>query len=425
MPNRNESNPSNTDNKVDVRNLTKIFGADPQAALDQLERGADKDKIFEKTGNVVAVSNVSFSVEPGQIFVVMGLSGSGKSTLIRCVNRLIAPTSGQVRIDGEDIVEVDDARLREIRLNKVAMVFQHFALFPHRTVVDNVAFGLKIRGLPAEERREKAIEALDRVGLKSWADSAPDTLSGGMKQRVGLARALAADAEILLMDEPFSALDPLIRRDMQQELIQLQQRLRMTIIFITHDLHEALTIGDQIAIMKDGRFVQVGSPEEIVAAPADPYVASFTQDVDRSRVISAQRIMHPAETISEAVLSGSDKPGPSASGDGALFVTDQGDRPVGLLLARDVDPTTPATIPIEAMRRDFPRADADAKLCELFDACAQGLPIAVLQQDRLIGVLDPRDVFVELAREDGGASKTTGTASEHAREPAALEASHG
>jgi glycine betaine/proline transport system ATP-binding protein len=411
--------------KIRVQHLSKVFGAAPELAVERLARGLDKDAIFEQTRSVVAVADVSFAVAQGEIFVVMGLSGSGKSTLVRCINRLIEPSAGELWIDEQSVAALDQEELRQLRLRKLAMVFQHFALFPHKSVCENVEFGLKIRGVGTDERRERALGALDMVGLRAWADVAPSTLSGGMQQRVGLARALAVDPEVLLMDEPFSALDPLIRRDMQQELIQLQQRLRMTIIFITHDLHEALTIGDQIAIMKDGRFVQVGSPEEIVAAPADPYVASFTQDVDRSRVISAQRIMHPAETISEAVLSGSDKPGPSASGDGALFVTDQGDRPVGLLLARDVDPTTPATIPIEAMRRDFPRADADAKLCELFDACAQGLPIAVLQQDRLIGVLDPRDVFVELAREDGGASKTTGTASEHAREPAALEASHG
>lgn len=407
--------------KIRARHLSKIFGAAPELALEQLALGLDKDAIFEQTGSVVAVADVSFDVDQGEIFVVMGLSGSGKSTLVRCINRLIEPSAGELSIDDQDVAALGREQLRQLRLRELAMVFQHFALFPHKSVCENVEFGLKLRGADPDERRERALGALDMVGLRAWADVAPSTLSGGMQQRVGLARALAVDPQVLLMDEPFSALDPLIRRDMQQELIQLQRRLHMTIIFITHDLHEALTIGDQIAIMKDGRFVQVGSPEEIVAAPADPYVASFTQDVDRSRVISAQRIMRPAETISEAVLSGSDKPGPSPSGDGTLFVTDRDHRPVGLLLARELDPTAPATIPGAAMRRDFPRADADAKLCELFDACAQGLPIAVLQQDRLIGVLDPRDVFLELARENGGASKTTGAA----REPASLEASHG
>jgi len=413
MPNRNESNPSNSVNKVDVRNLTKIFGADPQAALDQLERGADKDEIFETTGTVVAVSNVSFSVEPGQIFVVMGLSGSGKSTLIRCVNRLIAPTSGQVCIDGEDILAVDDARLREIRLNKVAMVFQHFALFPHRTVVDNVAFGLKIRGLPADERREKAIEALDRVGLKSWADSAPGTLSGGMKQRVGLARALAADAEILLMDEPFSALDPLIRRDMQQELIGLQRELNKTILFITHDLHEALILGDRIAIMKEGRFVQLGAPAEIVADPADDYVAAFTQDVDRGRVLTVGSVMQPAMALDvDSDTVGTARERLSAEALSALHVVDAERRVVGLIDRDDLNGKQKAKDPLRpVMRRDVPMISAEAHLSDAFTLCAGGQPIAVVDgTDRLAGRLEPLAVFQALASPGGGPEDGSGEA---------------
>ena len=387
--------------KIRVQDLSKVFGSAPELALERLDSDLDKDAIFEQTGSVVAVADVSFTVGQGEIFVVMGLSGSGKSTLVRCINRLIEPSAGALSIDDEDVLGLDREQLRQLRLRKVAMVFQHFALFPHRTVCENVEFGLKIRGVPPDERRERALAALDMVGLGAWADVAPSTLSGGMQQRVGLARALAVDPEVLLMDEPFSALDPLIRRDMQQELIELQRRLGMTIIFITHDLHEALTIGDQIAIMKDGRFVQVGSPEEIVGAPADPYVASFTQDVDRGRVITAQRVMRPARTVDEAALSS-----PSAQGElgadagGALFVIDQGGRPVGLLLAGDLGPNAdPAT----SVRRDFSSAARATLLCDLLEPCAQGLPIAVLDEGRLAGIVHPRDVLLELARDSSHA----------------------
>ena len=364
--------------KIRARHLSKIFGSAPDLALKQLASNRDKDAIFAETGSVVAVADVSFAVGQGEIFVVMGLSGSGKSTLVRCLNRLIEPSAGELWIDDEDVLGLDDEALRQLRLRKVAMVFQHFALFPHRTVCENVEFGLKIRGVAPERRREQALDALDMVGLRAWADVAPSTLSGGMQQRVGLARALAVGPEVLLMDEPFSALDPLIRRDMQQELIQLQRRLRMTIIFITHDLHEALTIGDQIAIMKDGCFVQVGSPEEIVADPADPYVASFTQDVDRGRVITAQRVMRPAATVEEGAVA--------AAAEGAVFVTNRDGRPTGLILDGG------------GTRREFPTTERTTRLCDLFESCAQGLPIAVLDDGRLAGVLHPRDVLLELAR---------------------------
>jgi len=234
---------------------------------------------------VIAVNDVSFSVSPGEIFVVMGLSGSGKSTLVRCLNRLIMPERGRIEIDGEDICKADDERLRAIRLEKITMVFQHFALLPHRTVAENAEYGLKMRGLAPAARRAKVRQVLESVGLLPWEDQLPSELSGGMRQRVGIARALALDPSILLMDEPFGALDPLIRHDMQRELLALQQRMRTTIIFITHDLNEALTLGDRIAVMKDGRFSQVGTPAEIVLAPADDYVASFTREIDRARAL--------------------------------------------------------------------------------------------------------------------------------------------
>jgi glycine betaine/proline transport system ATP-binding protein len=281
--------------KVRARGVFKIFGPDPQVALQLFRAGRSKDDIHRETGNILAVADVSFDVEEGETFVVMGLSGSGKSTLIRCINRLIEPTSGEILIGGDDIVAADRARLREMRLNRIAMVFQHFALFPHMTVADNAAYGLKARGIPAEERRARAVEALAKVGLGSWAESYPESLSGGMQQRVGLARALAVGPEVLLMDEPFSALDPLIRRDMQDELAELQRELRMTIVFITHDLREALKLGDRVAIMKEGSFVQVGPPEEIVGSPADAYVEDFTRDVDGDRALAARAATKPAD----------------------------------------------------------------------------------------------------------------------------------
>ena len=236
--------------KLRIEHLYKIFGDAPVKMLERLKAGASKQEIQAETGHVVAVSDVTFDIQPGEMFVVMGLSGSGKSTLVRCINQLITPTAGRVLVDGEDIVAASPARLREIRLTKIAMVFQHFALFPHRTVAENAAYGLKVRGVDPATRRVAALEALDLVGLKNWADLPPGNLSGGMQQRVGLARALAVKPDIMLMDEPFSALDPLIRRDMQGELLELQKRFKTTIVFITHDLHEALTLGHHIAIMK-------------------------------------------------------------------------------------------------------------------------------------------------------------------------------
>src|SRR5690625_1816795 len=261
--------------KISARHLYKVFGNDPERAVALLEQGRTKEEILAETGMTVGVQDCSFDVAEGEIFVVMGLSGSGKSTLVRMLNRLILPTAGQVLIDGEDIVTADDAALREVRLHKITMVFQHFALFPHKTVAENVAFGLKAQGVDRATRREKALAALESVGLAPWADSPPDALSGGMQQRVGLARGLAVDPEILLMDEPFSALDPLIRRDMQAELLQLQKELRKTIIFITHDLNEALILGDNIAIMRGGKFVHVGSAVEIVGQPSDDYPSPY------------------------------------------------------------------------------------------------------------------------------------------------------
>ncbi|MEL7624212.1 MAG: glycine betaine/L-proline ABC transporter ATP-binding protein [Clostridiales bacterium] len=283
--------------KVEVQKIYKVFGPAPKQILPLLEKGEDKAGILKKHKHSVGVNNVSFAVEEGEIFVIMGLSGSGKSTLIRCLNRLIEPTGGNILIDGQNITEMSAAELREVRRKKVAMVFQNFALLPHKTVLENVAFGLEIQKAGLEMRRQKAEEMLEIVGLKGYENAKPQELSGGMQQRVGLARALAIEGDILLMDEAFSALDPLIRKDMQNELLSLQQKMKKTIIFITHDLDEALKIGDRIAIMKDGRIVQTGTAEEILQNPADDYVRAFIQDVNRSKIITAAAIMRNAEAI--------------------------------------------------------------------------------------------------------------------------------
>lgn len=273
--------------KLRVENLYKIFGPKPKTALKMLEEGKDKEKIFEETGMTVGVQNASFSVRKGEIFVVMGLSGSGKSTLVRMLNRLIEPTSGAVYVDGENISAMNLEELTEVRRKKMCMVFQSFALMPHMNIINNVSFGLELSGTDKAERYARAQDALEQVGLGQYAENYPDELSGGMQQRVGLARALAVDPDILLMDEAFSALDPLIRCEMQDELIALQEKSQRTIIFISHDLDEAIKIGDRIAIMEGGRVVQVGTPEEILQNPADDYVRAFFRGVDPTNIINA------------------------------------------------------------------------------------------------------------------------------------------
>ena len=277
--------------KVKIEHLTKIFGKRVKPALQLVEQHESKTEILKKTGSTVGVYDANLSVEEGEIFVIMGLSGSGKSTLIRLLNRLIEPTSGHIYIDDEDVSGLNKEKLLDVRRKKMSMVFQSFGLFPHRTILQNTEYGLEVKGVPKSERREKAEKALDNADLLAFKDQYPSQLSGGMQQRVGLARALANDPEILLMDEAFSALDPLIRRDMQDELLDLQEQYQKTIIFISHDLNEALRIGDRIAIMKDGEVVQVGTGEEIVTQPANDYVRAFVEDVDRSKVLTAENIM--------------------------------------------------------------------------------------------------------------------------------------
>ena len=273
--------------KIVCKDIWKVFGPNEKNVLTNLDKNLSRSEVQEKTGHVVAVKDVTFSVQKGETFVVMGLSGSGKSTLVRCLSRLIEPTHGQVSIDGHDVTSMSNKDLTELRRNRMSMVFQHFGLFPHRRVIENIGYGLEIRGVKKKDRIEKSMETLSLVGLDGWDQHYPRELSGGMQQRVGLARALAVDPEILIFDEPFSALDPLIRREMQDELLSIQKMVQKTMVFITHDFSEAIKMGDHIAIMKDGEISQVGTPEEIVANPIDQYVKDFTEDVPKYKVLSA------------------------------------------------------------------------------------------------------------------------------------------
>ncbi|MFO7785817.1 MAG: quaternary amine ABC transporter ATP-binding protein [Thermodesulfobacteriota bacterium] len=321
--------------KIVIEGLYKIFGPHPEEAMRMVRQGRSKDEIMEKTRHGLGVVDASFVVNAGEIFVVMGLSGSGKSTLVRCLNRLIEPTAGRVIVNGEDVTRLGKRALRQFRQKHFGMVFQNFALFPHRSVLRNVEYGLEVQGVDATTRHEAAMKVLKQVGLKGWEESMPDQLSGGMQQRVGLARALALDADIMLMDEAFSALDPLIRRDMQDELIDLQEKVQKTIVFISHDLDEAIKLGDRIVLMKDGRLVQQGTAEEILTNPADDYVARFVEGVDMSKVVTAETIMKKSDTMAymktdgpKAALRKMEKAGISS-----LFVG-EGGRLKGIVTAR-------------------------------------------------------------------------------------------
>lgn len=299
MLNYGERVPGEASPAIEVRNVWKVFGSGPAAqAIALAEGGASRSEILQQTDQTVAVRDVSFSVGRGETFVVMGLSGSGKSTLIRCLSRLIEPSKGEVLLDGIDLLAMGDEELRGVRRGQMSMVFQHFGLFPHRRVIDNIAYGLEVQGVDKSTRLDRANEVLEIVGLSGWADHYPQQLSGGMQQRVGLARALAVDPQILLFDEPFSALDPLIRKEMQDELIRLQKTMQRTIVFITHDFAEALRLGDRIAIMKDGSFDQVGTPEEIITQPATDYVREFTNDIPRAKVLSVRSVAVAGNPVS-------------------------------------------------------------------------------------------------------------------------------
>ena len=317
---------------IKVNSVWKIFGRNPERAMGTEHSDKSKADLQSELGVVIGLSDVSFEVQKGETFVIMGLSGSGKSTMVRCLIRLIEPTSGSIVIDGNDVTAMDDRELMEFRRDKIAMVFQHYGLMPHRNVLDNAAWGLEIQGVPETERYERTREILQMVGLAGWENSYPRQLSGGMQQRVGLARALVVDTDILLMDEPFSGLDPLIRRQMQDELLRLQDELQKTIVFITHDLNEALKLGSRITIMQDGRVVQIGSPEDIVLRPEDQYVGDFTQDVRLEGVLTANKVMVPPK----AVVMGHQGPRAAlhtiGNSDGdAAWIVDRRERYIGLL----------------------------------------------------------------------------------------------
>jgi glycine betaine/proline transport system ATP-binding protein len=332
---------------IAVKGLWKVFGPAEHSVIGTPDADLPRDELKRKTGSMVAIRDVSFDVSPGEVFVVMGLSGSGKSTLVRCMTRLIEPTEGEVLLDGEDIRKADASRLRELRRHRFSMVFQHFGLLPHRRVIDNVAYPLEIRGEDKATRHAKAREMIDLVGLKGQANSYPDQLSGGMQQRVGLARALAVDPEVMFFDEPFSALDPLIRRDMQNEVLRLHHEVGKTMVFITHDLAEALKLGDHIVIMRDGVIVQAGRPEDLVGAPADDYVADFVRDVPKSHVLTLRWIMRD--------------PSPDDALDG---------------------PTFPADTVIRSA---------------VHVAAATDKPIRVMDGDQLVGVVDRRQILIAIA----------------------------
>lgn len=376
--------------KIEVNNLTKIFGSHPQQGLKRLMNGEQKEDILAETGMTVGVNQASFSVEAGEFFVIMGLSGSGKSTLIRLVNRLIEPTSGEVLIDGNNIVEMGKNELIETRRKKLGMVFQQFGLFPHRTVLQNVAYGLEIQGVKKDERHERAQKSIEDVGLQGYEQSYPKELSGGMQQRVGLARALANDSDILLMDEAFSALDPLIRKEMQDELLKLQNKLGKTVLFITHDLDEALKLGDRIAIMKNGEIVQVGTADEILENPANEYVSNFVKDVDRSKVLMASHVMKKPEVH---II---DKSGALAAvrkmeevGASSIFVVDKENNFKGLLTIDNAIDAYKRNATIESVLiEDIHEISPETPLNDLFGVAVEAkYPLAVIDNGKLLGIV--------------------------------------
>ena len=397
--------------KLEVKHLTKIFGRKTHQALNMITENKSKKEILAKTGATVGVYDANFQVNEGEIFVVMGLSGSGKSTLIRLLNRLIEPTDGQIFIDGQDIAKLDKEGLREVRRHKINMVFQSFGLFPHRTILENVEYGLEIKGVTKEEREKRAKKALDNAGLLDFADQYPEQLSGGMQQRVGLARALANDPEILLMDEAFSALDPLIRREMQDELLDLQAREKRTIIFITHDLNEALRIGDRIALMKDGQIMQIGTGEEILTNPANQFVREFVEDVDRTKVLTAQNIMVPAITTNIEL------DGPNVA------LNRMRKEEISMLVAVDRKRQLKGIITADAALRarneklslsdvldeQMPTIDKDMLVTDIFNVLYDAkTPLAVVENGKVLGVVIRGSVIEALAETQQGEDVVNG-----------------
>ncbi len=379
--------------QLEVKNLYKIFGPSPKKALDMSLNGKTKDEILRETGNTIGVNNASFEVEEGETFVIMGLSGSGKSTLIRNLNRLQNPTSGEVHIDGKNIVEMDSDELRQMRRKRMGMVFQNFGLFPHRSIRKNVDYGLEIQAVPEEERKKRAYATLKLVGLEGYEESRPSELSGGMQQRVGLARALVLDPDILLMDEAFSALDPLIKRDMQDELLALQEKVQKTIVFITHDLDEALKLGDRIAVMYEGSIVQIGTPEQILTEPANDYVRNFVENVDRSKVLMARNIMAKPLAVVES------REGPQAAARrmrneklSSIFVVDKNRKLRGIVSIDDaIELADKGEKSLKkAIKTDvFHRTGPETLIVDLLEPASKAkYPIAVVDsEDKLLGVI--------------------------------------
>ena len=370
--------------------------------MELILKGVDNNQIRKKTRQVVGVREVSFAVEAGESFVIMGLSGSGKSTLIRCINHLIRPTSGEIFVDNEDITKMSGKRLMQIRRSRMSMVFQKFALIPNRTILENVTFGLEVQDVPKKQRYIKARQAIEMVGLQEWENYYPHNLSGGMQQRVGIARALATDPDILLMDEPFSALDPLIRQEMQDELLALQEKLQKTIIFITHDLDEALKIGDRIALMKDGVIVQMGQPEDILLSPASEYVARFVENINRSKALTASAVMVKPRTVVYP------KDGPMTAlrvmerfGISSLFVVDRAGHLQGYITAEDAFAAAEKGIKqLDGfIQKDMPVTGPEVILSELLEVMAHTkVPIAVVTDDDLLkGVLVRGSVIAGMA----------------------------
>lgn len=395
---------------IEAEGLYKVFGAHPKRGLELLEQGVHRDEVQERTGQLGAVNDATFTVGEGELFVVMGLSGSGKSTLVRMINRLYEPTAGKVQVEGRDVMELDDQELRQLRSRGMSMVFQSFGLFPHRSVIDNVAYGLEVQRVARSERYEQAQHALEQVGLKGWEDKAPNQLSGGMRQRVGLARALATNASILLMDEPFSALDPLIRRDMQQQLLELQQQLQKTIMFITHDLNEAMLLGDRIAVMKDGYVVQDDTPEGVLTRPANDYVADFVQDVDRSRVLTAETVMvQPGRTLTPRHSPQVALRELQELGGTGVYVLD-GRRLLGIVTDEDCSKAISKGVHTvgEIAHDAYPHAERDSLLIDLFDQAAEyDYPTAVIEEGALLGVI-PRPVLLRALAVESDIEGATG-----------------
>ena len=398
---------SDSNSRLSCERLWKIYGEGAQRLADSVDPALSRKEVLAQTGCVLAVRDVSFHVGEGETFVIMGLSGSGKSTLVRCLGRLIEPTRGEVHIDGEDMLAMNKQQLRDIRRHKMGMVFQHFGNFPNKRVLENVVYGLQIQGIDKAKQRERAAEVIDLVGLSGWEERYPHELSGGMQQRVGLARALAVDPEILLFDEPFSALDPLIRREMQDQLIALQQMVQKTMVFITHDFLEALKVGGRVAIMKDGEFVQTGTPEELVSNPVDDYVRDFTSDVPRSKVLTARSIMTAAVVSIGADAAVSDLRETLVSQSCATATVVDGDGHfIGVACLADTDGDGTAHASVASILRDFcPVVEPGARLESLIPlVIGGGGLIAVLDDGRCVGTITSAAAMAALVGDDGVAT---------------------